>query len=640
MKILKKTWILGMILIWQLGLVAQSTNYYIDGVNGNDNHNGTLNQPWQTLTKVSTTTFLPGDHIFFKRGTNYDGCVTINGNGTAHQPITISAYGVGPAPRFTNPNYTVCTGNAMRIRGDYQIVEHLYFHHTAAAPSGEVTFEEIWEVGALHIGLGNDHVIVRNNEFAHNAKAIQSYSQHSLITRNYIHDVHTDQQNGFLSEPYWGPIGIHLGIGNQEVAYNTIENMYAVGGAFTADGGAIEVDDGRRHKDNIHIHHNTTYHNMGFLEVSYWDDIAFRTSSNIVVEYNVSRDYQSFLLWWAPTTNSVVKNNTIIRDDNEVEGNWNAVFILDEPTGDIDLTKNIVVVDNDQTEAIFIQDFNGAIHDVNHADNCYWNVAGGNIDLGLPFGSGEMTTNPLFVDYSSENYTLQPNSPTVGWGAFPSPPITLKIKVLLEGAYEDNGDMNTHLLAHNMLPNTQPYSSSPWQYTGLENVFSTTLSNVTDWILVELLDDNYNWLASRAVFVDKSGNLMDTDGTMGVSFNGFSPTNTYHILLRHRNHLAVVSSSPLSANNSLPHDFTNPALVLGGTSQLSNLGDGRYGLCVGDLDGSGIISVADFNGYITNLATMHTYTPADFDLDGQVTVSDFNQYLPNVSKIGVWRVRY
>ena len=120
-----------------------------------------------------------------------------------------------------------------------------------------------------------------------------------------------DQENGFLQNPYWGPIGIQLGIGNQEVSHNRIENMYAEGGAFVADGGAIEIDDGRNHNDNIHIHHNTTYHNMGFTEISYWDDIAFRESNNIVIEYNLSRDYQSFLLWWAPTHNSLVKNNTI-----------------------------------------------------------------------------------------------------------------------------------------------------------------------------------------------------------------------------------------------------------------------------------------------------------------------------------------
>ncbi len=399
-------------------LLTSSNSYYIDAVGGNDNNNGSINNPWRSLNKVSATTFLPGDNIYFKRGTSYTGSVTINGNGTQGMPITVGAYGTGAAPKLTNPNYGVNKGNAMRVRGDFQIIENLYFHHTAPAPSHASSFEEVWEIGALHISMGNDHVIIRNNEFANIPKAIQSYSQNSLITANYIHDANMDQENGFLQNPYWGPIGIQLGIGNQEVSHNRIENMYAVGGEFIADGGAIEIDDGRNHKDNIKIHHNETYHNMGFLEVSYWDDITFRESNNMVVEYNLSRDYQSFLLWWAPTHNSIVKNNTIIRDDNEVEGNWNAVFILDAPPGDINLTKNIVVVDNDQTESIFIQGYDGAVNDVSHTDNCYWNVDGGSINLGLTKQSTEIITDPLFISYTDKNYFLQTGSPATDWGAF------------------------------------------------------------------------------------------------------------------------------------------------------------------------------------------------------------------------------
>jgi hypothetical protein len=417
MRLFHKGAIVLLFFLNHLFLSAQSVGYYVDSVSGNDNNSGAQNSPWKTIGKVSAASFQPGDTIYFKRGTSYSGCVTINGDGTANDPITITAYGSGNAPRFTNPNYSNNNGNAMRIRGDYQVVENLYFHHTAPAPSGDVPFSRVWAVGALHISLGNDYVTVRNNEFANNAKAIQSYSQNSVITNNYIHDANTTQQSGFLSYPYWGPIGIQLGIGNQEVSYNTIVHMYAEGGAFGSDGGALEIDDGRNHKDNIHIHHNTTFHNMGFVELSYWDDIQKMSSNNIVIENNVSRDYQSFLLWWAPTSGSIVKNNTIIRSDNQVQGPWNAVFILDAPAGDIDLTENIVVVGNDLTESIFIQGFDGAVDDVNHTDNCYWNVQGGNIDLGLPFGSGEITLDPLFVDFHNSDYDLNGGSSAAGWGA-------------------------------------------------------------------------------------------------------------------------------------------------------------------------------------------------------------------------------
>lgn len=391
--------------------------YYVDGDGGDDNNGGmSEHSPWETLDRVSSMTFQPGDVIYFKRGSSFEGCVTINGDGTESQPITISAYGTGNAPSFTNPDFYDNYGNAMRVRGDYQIVENLDFHHTAPAPE-DSGFEVVWSTGALHVSLGNDHVIIRNNEFANIPKAIQSYSEFSLITNNYIHDVNNSQYGGWLSKPYWGPIGIQLGIGNQEVSYNTIENMYIVGGEWGGDGGAIEIDDGRNHKDNIHIHHNETFHNMGFLEISWWDDAARMASSNIVIDHNVSRDYQQFVLWWAPTSNSKIESNTIIRTDNQYRGPFDGVFFFDAPPADIEITKNIIVADNDLTEAIYVEGFDGGVNDVTHSNNVYWDVADGTVYLGLPFGPGEIEAAPLFVDWEGSDYNLLPDSPAAGWGA-------------------------------------------------------------------------------------------------------------------------------------------------------------------------------------------------------------------------------
>lgn len=393
------------------------TSYYIDSQDGNDDNRGTSEEsPWQSIDKVSKITFQPGDTIFFKRGSSYSGTVTINGDGNPSASITVSAYGTGPAPSFTNPDFSVGYGNAMQIRGDHIIVENLYFHHTAPAPD-KSGFAIVWSVGALHVGLGNDHVIIRNNEFAYIPKAIQSYSEYSLITNNYIHDSNLEQSDGMLSAPWWGPIGIQLGIGNQEVSFNTIENMYAIGGEFNADGGAIEIDDGRNHKDNIHIHHNTTHSNMGFIEISWWDDFEKMPSSNVTIDHNVSHDYQDFVLWWAPTSNSTIESNTIIRTNNQFTGPFDGVFFIDAPPGDILITKNIIVTDKDLTEAIYVRGFDGGVYDVTHTDNCYWDVVDGNVDLGVPLGPGEIESDPLFMDWERGDYHLQPESPAAGWGA-------------------------------------------------------------------------------------------------------------------------------------------------------------------------------------------------------------------------------
>ena len=44
------------------------------------------------------------------------------------------------------------------------------------------------------------------------------------------------------SKSSWGPMGIHLNIGNQEVSYNTIKNFGTKDSPWGSDGGAIEID--------------------------------------------------------------------------------------------------------------------------------------------------------------------------------------------------------------------------------------------------------------------------------------------------------------------------------------------------------------------------------------------------------------
>ena len=156
---------------------------------------------------------------------------------------------------------------------------------------------------------------------------------------------------------------------------------------------------------------------MGFVEISYIDDFEKRSSSNIRIDHNVSRDYQDFVLWWAPTENSIIEQNTIIRTDNEYTGPFDGVFIIDGRPADILIRKNIVVSDKDLNEAIFVKRIKWGEIDVSHTENLYWDVVDGTINLGVPLGAGELVADPLFADWDGGDYQLQPGSPAEGWGA-------------------------------------------------------------------------------------------------------------------------------------------------------------------------------------------------------------------------------
>jgi len=78
---------------------ALAATYYVDSVSGNDNYDGlSPGTAWQSLTKVNSTTFQPGDEILLKAGCAWTGRLWPKGSGTDGSPIVIDMYGTGAQP--------------------------------------------------------------------------------------------------------------------------------------------------------------------------------------------------------------------------------------------------------------------------------------------------------------------------------------------------------------------------------------------------------------------------------------------------------------------------------------------------------------------------------------------------------------
>ncbi len=76
-----------------------AATYFIDATGGNDANDGFTEQTaWQTLSKVNSYPFAPGENILFKRGERWRGTLTIRSSGTAGMPIVFGAYGDGSLP--------------------------------------------------------------------------------------------------------------------------------------------------------------------------------------------------------------------------------------------------------------------------------------------------------------------------------------------------------------------------------------------------------------------------------------------------------------------------------------------------------------------------------------------------------------
>lgn len=226
-----------------------------------------------------------------------------------------------------------------------------------------------------------------------------------------------------------------------------------------------------------------------------------------------------------------------------------------------------------------------------------------------------------------------------------TPGVVAQLTAVLEGAY-NGGVMNTQLRNDDLLPPAQPYNRPPWGYLGTESFASVgdMPTNMTDWVLIEMRSegDIAQIVASKAAVLLENGSIVDHDGvTNGINFPTLIDGNSYYVVVRHRNHLAVISAAPVQVQSGvLTYDFTTSSTQALGTEQQKEVAVGVFALHAGDFDSNGTITVADFNLYSSQTALLNVYVDGDANLDKNVTVADFNLYQPNSSKIGAAEIRY
>lgn len=386
--------------------VAHSKDYYIDSksASASDSGPGSRALPWKSLNAVSARQFLAGDAIYLARGAVFTGSATLNGRGAAGAPIFVSAFGKGKAPILTNGDYAHHNGIALRLNAPHVVVEQLHFRSTANLPDNH-PINPISPVGAIFIEQKAQDVTVRDCEFVDTPVGIHSYGEATKVLRNHLH---YDSPRP-LSNPYWGPIGIFIGGAGGEIAYNRITNFISTGGAFGADGGAIELDSGLNPVDaktavrNLDIHHNVSIGNEGFIE-------SVAATRNVRIAYNTSDDFQQFIIF-GRGTDTIVENNTVVRTRPK-NSDFDWVFTFNE--GGHLVRGNIFVV----RRGLMVFGHAGECPQwacnwrQTRQNNLYFSIDSTDpVDSTL--GSGEKIADPMFVDLVRGDYRLMPGSPAI-----------------------------------------------------------------------------------------------------------------------------------------------------------------------------------------------------------------------------------
>ncbi|MBU0656865.1 MAG: choice-of-anchor L domain-containing protein [Gammaproteobacteria bacterium] len=242
--------------------------------------------------------------------------------------------------------------------------------------------------------------------------------------------------------------------------------------------------------------------------------------------------------------------------------------------------------------------------------------------------------------------------------------VSIQVRAFLNGAYNSaTGMMDDELFQKGLVPDMQPYgelktafgygnsnsTASPFDYTGTETM-STAVKGATggntpvDWVLIELRDalDPTLQRGVMAAVLQRDGDIVDAiSGASQLQMVDVTD-GRYYVVIRHRNHLGVMTAAPLSLTTapSTLIDFTHPdTKVFGGYSarlQSSTLAL----LWSGDTNNSntiilsgpgsdsnvilGSILVAPENLMVNSNYRLSGYYATDLNMDGYVIFSGPN----------------
>jgi hypothetical protein len=196
-------------------------------------------------------------------------------------------------------------------------------------------------------------------------------------------------------------------------------------------------------------------------------------------------------------------------------------------------------------------------------------------------------------------------------------PVLVSVRIWLEGSFDAGGDsLETSLNRGGLLPFTSPFAEDTAEAPEIPG-------SAVDWVLVQLRTrPDTSASASAGAWLRNDGWLMTLDGA-ATSIPLSARQGNYHVVVRHRNHLSVMTESTLPLDPDAPQiaDFASGLTPAYGVNGLKALASGRLGLWAGDANGSGTVDAAD-RSVLWNRRNRTGYMIEDCNLSGTVDAAD------------------
>jgi hypothetical protein len=212
-------------------------------------------------------------------------------------------------------------------------------------------------------------------------------------------------------------------------------------------------------------------------------------------------------------------------------------------------------------------------------------------------------------------------------------PVSVNITAFLQGPMTSNGSMTNYIqvpvpglcsFSAPRLPLVDPYGLQT-SYSDINNVCGT-VGTVVDWVKVEIRQVSAPSviLEAKALLLKPNGHIVDTNGNLPTFATQTGPV---YLIVRHRNHLSVVSNAISSFSGNIAYDFStalSQAYTVPGNPSPMILSNGKWCLWAGDVNSSEIINNSDLSivSAAVNQGRVDAYLNEDLDMNGIVNIQD------------------
>jgi hypothetical protein len=198
----------------------------------------------------------------------------------------------------------------------------------------------------------------------------------------------------------------------------------------------------------------------------------------------------------------------------------------------------------------------------------------------------------------------------------------VQIKLLLAGYYDTQGDsLHTLIPTKGYFPLTSPYPED-------EKTLFSIPDSISDWILLQFYEQvNGPVIKSYSFCLRNDGHVVSDDGNSSILALNELPAGSYYVRIKHRNHLDIMSAQAvdLTTQNAAFLDFTTTDIHYYGLNGCTELDNGKWAMCAGDINRDGYIDSRDHTCWFhADHNGCQGYCPEDINGDGNVNSNDYH----------------